>query len=136
MIVEKAHEVTGIKIESLSYREEPRTVKGVTVQWLSKFGEDQQGYPEYGLRLFTVAPDGEIPIHSHSYIQTMYILSGQFDCYQFNPDTDELVEKQMCGPGDAVYIPSMEPHGMKNLSSSEPATFLCCICTLQSCKGL
>jgi quercetin dioxygenase-like cupin family protein len=136
MIVEKAHDVEGIKIESLSYREQPRTVKGVAVQWLSKFGEDEQGYPEYGLRLFTVGPDGEIPIHNHSYIQTMYILSGQFDCYQFDPETDEPVEKRTCGPGDAVYIPSMEPHGMKNLSSAEPGTFLCCICTLYPGKSL
>jgi uncharacterized RmlC-like cupin family protein len=31
------------------------------------------------------------------------------------------------GPNDLIYVPSMEPHSMKNLSDKEPATFLCCI---------
>jgi len=31
------------------------------------------------------------------------------------------------GPGDFIYIPSLEPHGMKNISDTETATFLCCI---------
>jgi quercetin dioxygenase-like cupin family protein len=136
MIVQKADEVERIKIESLSYRQQSRAVKEVTVQWLSKFGEDAQGYPAYGLRLFTVGPDGEIPAHSHSYMQTMYFLSGRFECYRFDPETDEPTETRICGPGDAVYVPSMEPHGMKNLSSIEPGTFLCCICTLDSGRSL
>ena len=65
----------------------------------------------------------------------MYILSGQFECYQYNADTDEVVQKKICGPGDAIYIPSLEPHGMKNLSTTEPATFLCCICNVYDEEG-
>ena len=57
----------------------------------------------------------------------MYILTGRFECWQFDRETDELVFSVVCEPGDAIYIPSMEPHGMKNLSDTEPATFLCCI---------
>ena len=81
---------------------------------------------EYGLRYFTVEPGGEIPIHNHFYHQTMYIVSGEFECRTFDPETDELVEKQLCTPGDAVYSASMAPHGMKNLGS-EPGSFVCCI---------
>jgi quercetin dioxygenase-like cupin family protein len=33
-------------------------------------------------------------------------------------------------PGDTVVVPSMQPHGMRNLSETEAATFLCCICNL------
>ena len=57
----------------------------------------------------------------------MYILSRRFECWQFDRETDALVSKVVCEPEDAIYIPNMEPHGMKNLSDTEPATFLCCI---------
>ena len=93
-------------------------------------GEDGMGYPEYGLRYFTAQPGGEIPIHNHFYQQTMYILSGRFECYQYDPETDKPLKSMVCGPGDVIYLPSMEPHGMKNISDTEPATFLCCICNV------
>ncbi|MEE9418610.1 MAG: cupin domain-containing protein [Desulfatiglandaceae bacterium] len=117
-------------IEQFPYRGKMRDVKGVTVRWLSQTGADDSGQPEYGLRLFTVQPGGEIPIHNHFYIQTMYILSGKFECWRFDTETDALGEKWICGPRDAVYVPSMLPHGMRNLSETEPATFLCCICNV------
>ena len=101
MIIEKAQDVEKVKVESIAYKEQMKSVKEVTVQWLSKTGQDKSGYPEYGLRLFTVGPDGEIPIHSHFYIQTMYILSGEFECWQFDPDTEEIIDKKTCGPGDS-----------------------------------
>lgn len=119
-----------VKIERFPYKGKFYDVKGISVRWLSKFGEDDMGHPEYGLRFFTAEPGGEIPVHNHFYIQTMYILSGQFECRRFDPETMEVVEKKVCGRGDAIYIPSMEPHGMKNLSEIEEATFLCCICNV------
>ena len=119
-----------IKVEKFPYRGKMHDVRGISVRWLSKFGEDDSGQPEYGFRFFTARPGGEIPIHNHFYIQTMYILSGRFECWKFNPETDDPVETHTCGPGDVIYVPSMEPHGMRNLSDSEPATFLCCICNV------
>jgi quercetin dioxygenase-like cupin family protein len=125
-----------IKIDKFPYRGKPHDVKGIRVRWLSRFGKDDLGHPEYGLRLFTAEPGGEIPIHNHFYVQTMYILSGRFECWLFDPQTDELMEKWTCGPGDVVYVPSMEPHGMRNLSDTEPATFLCCICNVYEQEGI
>ena len=125
-----------VKIDKFPYRGKKYDVKGISIRWLSKHGEDDTGYPEYGLRFFTAQPGGEIPIHNHFYHQTMYILSGQFECYQYSADTDEVVKKKTCGPGDAIYIPSLEPHGMKNLSATEPATFLCCICNVYDEEGI
>ena len=119
-------DINDVKVEKFPYKGKMYEVKGISVRWLSKFGEDDIGNPEYGLRFFTAQPGGEIPIHNHFYIQTMYILRGQFECWRFDPETDELMEKRKCGPGDAVYVPSMEPHGMKTLGD-EPVTFLCCI---------
>ena len=138
MIAMSAIEVQEIKVGSVPYKHRSLEAKEVFVRWLSKTGLDSKSGPAYGLRLFTVGPGGEIPIHNHSYEQTMYILSGQFECREFSSDTDEIVSRRICGPGDVVYIASMEPHGMRNLSSTEEGQFLCCICTLNAtrvCSG-
>jgi quercetin dioxygenase-like cupin family protein len=34
-----------------------------------------------------------------------------------------------------IHVPSLEPHGMKNISDSETATFLCCICNVYDNEG-
>ena len=128
MDVVKSQDVEDVTIEKFPYRGQMFDVKGISVRWLSTVGEE--GNADYGLRLFTAKPGGEIPIHNHFYHQTMFIVSGEFECWQFDPETDELASKVICGPGDAVYMPSMEPHGMKNTSDTEPATFLCCICNV------
>ena len=44
-----------------------------------------------------------------------------------DPETDAVVEEREMGPHDLVFVPSMEPHSMRNLSDREEATFLCCI---------
>jgi quercetin dioxygenase-like cupin family protein len=135
MIAMKSTEVEEIQVGSAPYRGELSEVKGVSVRWLTKVGLDAEGSPAYGLRLFNVEPGGEIPVHNHSYMQTMYILSGQFECWEFDPETDEIIDKQICGPGDMIYVPSMEPHGMRNVSETQPGQFLCCICTLDSAEA-
>jgi quercetin dioxygenase-like cupin family protein len=117
------------KIEKFPYRGDMQDVIGTSVRWLSNYGDDGHGFPDYGLRLFTIQPGGRIPIHNHFYHQTMYIVSGEFECWEFDPETDEQIEKSICGPGTSIYIPSMTPHGMKNTSSG-PSTFLCCICNV------
>jgi len=48
---------------------------------------------------------------------------------EFDPETDAQKKKVICGPGTSIYLPSMQPHGMKN-TTDEPATFLCCICNV------
>ena len=118
-----------IKIDTFPYKGKMLDVIGTSVRWLSKQGDDGHGNPEYGLRFFTVQPGGRIPIHNHYYHQTMYILDGEFECYAFDPETDVIKSKEQCGPGMSVFVPSMEPHGMKNIGK-EPANFLCCICSI------
>jgi quercetin dioxygenase-like cupin family protein len=113
------------KIETFPYKGKTLAVKNVWIRWLSKAGP--QDSPEYGLRFFTIGAGGKIPIHNHFYIQTMYILSGRLLVTSYNAETDEKVEEKTMGPNDLVYVPSMEPHSMKNLSDVENVTFLCCI---------
>lgn len=131
MIALKASEIEAVKIQAIPFKGKAMAVKDVTVRWLSKADFDESGAAGYGLRLFTIGPGGEIPVHDHFYVQTMYILSGQFECIEFDPQTGEAVDKRVCGPGDAIFIPSMEPHGMRNLSTTEEGTFLCCICNVR-----
>lgn len=130
MIAKSTKEVEGVQIKKINYKGQAREVKGVTIRWLSKVGEDVDGMPEYGLRHFTVDPGGYIPAHNHFYLQTMYIESGSFECFAYDPETDEPISSRICGPGDWVYSASMEPHGMRNMSDTEPGTFLCCICNV------
>ncbi len=114
-------------IDQFPFKGVMRDVMGTSIRWLSSCGDDGTGHPEYGLRFFTIQPGGQIPIHNHFYHQTMYILSGQFECWQFDTETEEIVEQVVVGPGDVVYVPGMEAHGMRNRSDTEPGTFLCCI---------
>jgi quercetin dioxygenase-like cupin family protein len=88
------------KITQFPYRGEMHDVTGTSVRWLSKCGDDGHGYPEYGLRFFTIQPGGEMPIHNHFYHQTMFILSGEFECWEFDSETDEVKRKATCGPGE------------------------------------
>jgi mannose-6-phosphate isomerase-like protein (cupin superfamily) len=114
------------EIKSFPYKGQTLEVKDVRIRWLSQAGPDESS-PDYGLRFFTVGPGGEIPIHSHFYVQTMYILTGRLRVFSHDPETDEKVTEKMVGPHDLVFVPSMEPHSMKNPSGAEEATFLCCI---------
>jgi quercetin dioxygenase-like cupin family protein len=125
MIVKNATDAKKMKIETFPYRGKPYPVKNVWIQWLSQAGP--QDSPEYGLRFFTIGPGGEIPIHNHFYVQTMYILSGRLSVASHHSETDETVEEKRMGPNDFVFVPSMEPHSIRNLSDTESATFLCCI---------
>jgi len=120
-------------VDKFPYKGKMYDVTGTTIRWLSKHGDDGNYYPEYGLRHFTIQPGGQIPIHNHFYHQTMYILSKSFECCQYDPETDEPIKRKIAKPGDSVYIPSMEPHGMKNIGD-DPGIFLCCICNVYDDK--
>jgi quercetin dioxygenase-like cupin family protein len=125
MIVKNAHDFKDQKIDSYPYKGKPYKVKDTYIRWLSQAGPE--GAPEYGLRYFRVGPAGEIPLHNHLYYQTMYILTGRIAVMQHDPKTDQVVQEKAMGPNDFVFIPTMEPHSMRNLSDQEDCTFLCCI---------
>lgn len=129
MDVRNFKECEEAKIEKFPFKGKMNDVTGTTIRWLSRHGDDGTGYPEYGLRFFTIHPGGEIPIHNHFYHQTMYILSGQVECSQYDLETEDIVEKRIIGSGNFIYVPSIEPHGIKNIGD-EPVTFLCCIANI------
>ena len=133
MEISSFRECEDVKIDKFPFKGTRREVKGTSIRWLSRYGDDGTGFPEYGLRYFTIQPGGEIPVHNHFYHQTMFILSGEFECYQYDMETEEVLEAVITRSGDFVYIPSLEPHGMKNIGD-EPATFLCCIANVYAEK--
>jgi quercetin dioxygenase-like cupin family protein len=114
------------KIETFPYKGEALPVKDVWIRWLSQAGPEADS-PDYGLRYFRIGPGGEIPIHKHFYVQTMFFLKGQSVVFSHDPETDEKVAERLVGPSDFVFIPSMEPHSMTNPSDTEDTEFLCCI---------
>ena len=125
MILMNVNDKKDTKIETYPYKGTPREVKNVWIRWLSQAGPKDS--PEYGLRFFTIGRGGNIPIHNHFYYQTMFILSGHLLVTSYDLKTDEKVEEKRIGPNDVVFVPSLEPHSMKNLSETESVTFLCCI---------
>ena len=125
MIVKNAKDVQEKQITSYPYKGKPLPVKETYIRWLSQAGPKDS--PEYGLRFFTLGPGGAIPIHNHQYYQTMYILSGQLVASSYASATDTPIEEKTMHAGDFVFVPSMEPHSIRNVSSTENATFLCCI---------
>ncbi len=126
MIVKNANDIEEKQISDYPYKGKNYKVGYTTIRWLTQCCDPEM--PSYGLRLFTIGPQGYIPIHNHSYLQTMYILSGKISVTSYN-DQGEPQEEKIIGPDDFVYIPSMEPHGMKNIGN-EPVRFLCCIAVL------
>jgi len=116
------------KIDTYPYKGKQYELKDVWIRWLSQVGSPDA--PEYGLRFFTIGPGGYIPIHNHFYYQTMYILKGRLTVKSHDPDTGEVIEEKIMEPNDLVFVPSMEPHSMFNLSETENANFLCCIANI------
>ena len=114
------------RIETFPYRGKTMPVKDVWIRWLSQAGPDKDS-PDYGLRYFRIGPGGEIPIHKHFYVQTMFILKGTSTVYCHDQETDEKIAERLVGPNDFIFIPSMEPHSMTNPSETEDTEFLCCI---------
>ena len=114
------------KIETFPYKGKPLPVKDVWIKWLSQAGPAEDS-PDYGLRYFTVGPGGEIPVHNHFYVQTMYILTGNISVTTYDFETDEITAEVEAGPNDVIFIPSMEPHSLSNMSDQKEVTFLCCI---------
>jgi quercetin dioxygenase-like cupin family protein len=112
-------------VERFPFKGIQREVKKVGIRWLSQAGPADS--PDYGLRFFTVGPLGEIPIHNHFYVQTMYMLSGTLLVRSHDPETEVVLSEQEVGAGHVIFVPSMEPHSMVNRSPSQGATFLCCI---------
>ncbi|MCX7995893.1 MAG: cupin domain-containing protein [candidate division WOR-3 bacterium] len=95
--------------------------KEVTLQWLITKND---GARHYAMRLFTVEPGGEIPVHSHSNMEhEIFVVEGTAIF------KDGVVETPV-QKGDVLLILPNEKHGFTN-NSDKPFRFICVIPILQ-----
>jgi quercetin dioxygenase-like cupin family protein len=80
---------------------------------------EEDGAPNYYMRVFEIAPGGYSPLHRHPWEHEMYILSGEGEMVQEGGSTG-------IRPGTAVFIPGEELHQVRN-SGGQLLRFICTI---------
>jgi len=81
---------------------------------------EKEGAKNFILRVFTVAPGGYSPKHSHPWEHEVFVLRGEGKV-QLGDDTFEITE------GHAVFVPKELEHQFVNRSESEEFEFICVI---------
>ena len=90
--------------------------EGITVKWLL---EKSSGVP-FEMRYFEMKKGGSCPVHTHDdFFHEVFIVKGRGI---FVGEDTELEVK----PGDAVYIPPRESHGIRN-PYDEPFGYICLV---------
>lgn len=97
--------------------------KGVQVQWLLGPAE---GTPTFALRRFTLAPEGQTPLHAHPWEHEVYVLQGGGAVVTEEGETP-------IAPGCAVLVLPDERHCFK--SGREGLQFLCLVPVGEATKG-
>lgn len=92
------------------------TVKNVTGR--VAIGKDD-GAPNFCMRLFTIAPEGHTPRHSHSWEHEIFVHGGRGQVLR----QGEWVDIEA---GSTVFIPGDEEHQLRN-PGPEDFTFVCLI---------
>lgn len=91
-------------------------VHGAKIRWL--IGE-REGAEEFSTRVVTLEKGGEIPLHAHSLIHQQFVLKGT------GVVLSEEGEREV-RPGDFVFVPADEKHGLRN-TGEEDFELICCI---------
>jgi quercetin dioxygenase-like cupin family protein len=90
--------------------------EGIKIRWLIK---QEDGAPNFAMRLFEVQPKGHSPLHSHDWEHEVYILEG--DC-KITCDNQDKKAKA----GYVVFIPPKAKHQFTNIGKST-LKFLCLV---------
>ena len=91
--------------------------KGCTVRWLIS---KEQGAPRFAMRLFTLKPNGSIPLHEHESTEhETFVIKGQGLIDDGNTQTPV---KQ----GDAIFVGVGEKHSFSN-TTDQDLQFICVI---------
>lgn len=80
----------------------------------------QDAAPTFAMRVFELAPGGHTPFHTHPFEHQAVVLSGNIGLV--TPDGT-----QSLAAGDMLLIMPEEKHQFKNLSSTDPARFICLV---------
>lgn len=90
--------------------------EGIKVRWLIK---EEDGAPNFAMRLFELQPGGHSPLHSHDWEHEVYILEGQCRVTCKN-------QNKTATAGYVVYVPPNEKHQFAN-SGKSVLKFLCLV---------
>jgi len=90
--------------------------EGIRVRWLIK---QEDGAPNFAMRLFELQPKGHSPLHSHHWEHEVYILEG--DCRVTCEGQD-----RKASAGYLVFIPPNAMHQFVNVGQST-LKFLCLV---------
>ena len=77
-----------------------------------------EGAPHFALRVFTVAPGGYTPHHTHAWEHEVYILSGAGTV--LGNESERPLR-----PGDAVFLAPEETHQFR--AGADGMQFICCV---------
>lgn len=80
---------------------------------------EEDGAPNFIMRVFELTPDGYTPLHSHEWEHEVFILSGEGEVT--SAEGKHKVEKD-----DVVFVPGNEIHQFRNIGE-QPFKFICLI---------
>jgi quercetin dioxygenase-like cupin family protein len=80
----------------------------------------KDGAPTFAMRVFELAPGGHTPFHTHPFEHEAVILAGRIG--MVTPDGTRPL-----AVGDMLLVMPDEKHQFKNLSSTDPARFMCLV---------
>jgi quercetin dioxygenase-like cupin family protein len=89
---------------------------GVAIRWLIS---EEDGAPNFALRLFEVNPGGHTPYHHHKWEHEVFVLKGRGDLVTESGNLPLNV-------GDSVLVPEGQNHQFKS-ASDETLVFLCAV---------
>jgi quercetin dioxygenase-like cupin family protein len=76
--------------------------------------------PTFAMRIFELAPSGHTPFHTHPFEHEAVVLSGRIG--MVTPEGARPLD-----PGDMLLVMPGEQHQFKNLSDTDPASFMCLV---------
>src|SRR5512139_2657339 len=79
---------------------------------------EQEGAPNFAMRVFTLDPQGHTPYHAHDWEHEVYVLEGTGNVR--GKDGERPLRR-----GDAVYIAPNEEHQFR--AGASGIQFICCI---------
>jgi quercetin dioxygenase-like cupin family protein len=95
--------------------------RDVTLQWLITKND---GALHYVMRIFSIEPGGEIPVHTHTNMEhEMFVIEG---AAVMNDGISKITVKK----GNAILVLPNEKHGFVNISD-KPFRFICVIPIIQ-----
>ncbi len=78
------------------------------------------GAPHFSFRVFTIAPGGHSPLHTHDVEHVNYIISGQGALVDAEGRLNPL------GAGDFAFVSPRDVHQFRN-TGAEPFVFICAV---------